>query len=72
MASGLFRFIAGCCRTMIIANTGGSLTLLIVFMLGGFTLPKGEFVIFLIDKEKHNPFMLSMCVTKERHARANA
>ncbi|XP_038885457.1 ABC transporter G family member 42-like isoform X2 [Benincasa hispida] len=42
MASGLFRFIAGCCRTMIIANTGGSLTLLIVFMLGGFTLPKGE------------------------------
>ncbi|XP_008445474.2 ABC transporter G family member 29-like isoform X1 [Cucumis melo] len=42
MASGLFRFIAGCCRTMIIANTGGSLTLLIVFMLGGFTLPKGD------------------------------
>ncbi|XP_022962387.1 ABC transporter G family member 35-like [Cucurbita moschata] len=42
VASGLFRFIAGFCRTMIIANTGGSLTLLIVFMLGGFTLPKGD------------------------------
>ncbi|KAL5976777.1 transcription factor [Asimina triloba] len=41
-ASGLFRLIAGVCRTMIIANTGGALMLLIVFMLGGFILPKGE------------------------------
>ncbi|XP_010250339.1 PREDICTED: ABC transporter G family member 42-like [Nelumbo nucifera] len=40
MASGLFRVIAGVCRTMTIANTGGALTLLIVFMLGGFILPK--------------------------------
>ncbi|XP_068637695.1 ABC transporter G family member 42-like [Aristolochia californica] len=42
MAAGLFRLIAGVCRTMIIANTGGALTLLIVFMLGGFILPRGE------------------------------
>lgn len=42
MAAGLFRLIAGTCRTMIIANTGGSLSLLIVFMLGGFILPKRE------------------------------
>ncbi|KAK9938203.1 hypothetical protein M0R45_014956 [Rubus argutus] len=42
MAAGLFRLIAGVCRTMIIANTGGTLTLLVVFMLGGFILPKGE------------------------------
>ncbi|KAJ7963070.1 Pleiotropic drug resistance ABC transporter [Quillaja saponaria] len=42
MAAGLFRFISGFCRTMIIANTGGSLMLLVVFMLGGFILPKGE------------------------------
>jgi ABC-type multidrug transport system permease subunit len=41
MASGLFRLIAGVCRTMIIANTGGALTLLLVFLLGGFILPKG-------------------------------
>nr|DAD44607.1 TPA_asm: hypothetical protein HUJ06_002837 [Nelumbo nucifera] len=40
MASGLFRVIAGVCRTMTIANTGGDLTLLIVYMLGGFILPK--------------------------------
>ncbi|KAK0598474.1 hypothetical protein LWI29_034970 [Acer saccharum] len=42
MASGLFRLIAGVCRTMIIANTGGALTLLLVFLLGGFILPKGD------------------------------
>ncbi|KAJ7951716.1 Pleiotropic drug resistance ABC transporter [Quillaja saponaria] len=42
MAAALFRFIAGVCRTMIIANTGGSLVLLVLFMLGGFILPKGE------------------------------
>ncbi|XVF24912.1 hypothetical protein REPUB_Repub13aG0168400 [Reevesia pubescens] len=42
MAAGLFRLIAGLCRTMIIANTGGTLALLLVFMLGGFILPKGK------------------------------
>ncbi|MBA0569898.1 hypothetical protein Golob_003597 [Gossypium lobatum] len=42
MASGLFRLIAGICRTMIIANTGGVLTLLLVFLLGGFIIPKRE------------------------------
>ncbi|MFQ6644801.1 hypothetical protein Gotur_019222 [Gossypium turneri] len=42
MASGLFRLIAGLCRTMIIANTGGVLTLLLVFLLGGFIIPKRE------------------------------
>ena len=42
MAAGLFRLIAGICRTMIIANTGGALSLLLVFLLGGFMVPKGE------------------------------
>ncbi|KAK3018922.1 hypothetical protein RJ639_003519 [Escallonia herrerae] len=42
MAAGIFRLIAGICRTMIIANTGGALTLLLVFLLGGFILPKGQ------------------------------
>lgn len=41
MAAGLFRLIAGVSRTMIIANTVGSLALLVVFMLGGFILRKG-------------------------------
>ncbi|XVF24908.1 hypothetical protein REPUB_Repub13aG0168300 [Reevesia pubescens] len=42
MAAGLFRLIAGLCRTMIIANTGGTLALLLVFLLGGFIIPKGR------------------------------
>ncbi|KAF5932026.1 hypothetical protein HYC85_028197 [Camellia sinensis] len=36
MATGIFRLIAKACRTMIIANTGGALTLLLLFLLGGF------------------------------------
>ncbi|BBN19277.1 ATP-binding cassette, subfamily G (WHITE), member 2, PDR [Marchantia polymorpha subsp. ruderalis] len=40
MASALFRLIAGICRTMVVANTGGSLALLVVFVLGGFLLPR--------------------------------
>lgn len=42
MAAGLFRVIAGVCRTVIIASTGGSLMLLLVFLLGGFIIPKSE------------------------------
>ncbi|XP_002515969.2 ABC transporter G family member 29 [Ricinus communis] len=42
MAAAIFRLIASLCRTMIIANTGGALILLLIFMLGGFILHKGE------------------------------
>ncbi|CAL5443910.1 unnamed protein product [Camellia sinensis] len=42
MATGIFGLIAGACRTMIIANTGGALTLLLLFLLGGFVLPKHQ------------------------------
>ncbi|KAI3671593.1 hypothetical protein L1987_87332 [Smallanthus sonchifolius] len=37
-----FRFIAGICRTMNIANTGGTLALLTIFLLGGFILPRTQ------------------------------
>ncbi|CAL9041826.1 ABC transporter G family member 42 [Musa acuminata AAA Group] len=40
MAAGLFRTVAGLCRSMIISNTGGALSVLIIFVLGGFILPK--------------------------------
>ncbi|KAL3528696.1 hypothetical protein ACH5RR_008018 [Cinchona calisaya] len=40
MASGLFRLVAATCRTMIIASSGGSLALLLIYLLGGFILPK--------------------------------
>ncbi|XP_062085164.1 ABC transporter G family member 31 [Humulus lupulus] len=40
MALGLFRMMAALARDMIIANTFGSAALLIIFLLGGFILPK--------------------------------
>ncbi|KAK4412483.1 ABC transporter G family member 31 [Sesamum alatum] len=40
MALGLFRTMASVARDMIIANTFGSAALLIIFLLGGFIMPK--------------------------------
>ncbi|CAN6886391.1 unnamed protein product [Brassica oleracea] len=42
MAGSIFRFIATTCRSMILANTGGSLVVLLLFLLGGFIVPRGE------------------------------
>lgn len=41
MALGLFRMMASITRDMIIANTFGSAALLVIFLLGGFIIPKG-------------------------------
>ena len=43
MASGLFRFIAALGRNMTVANTFGSFGLLVVIVLGGFVLSRGNF-----------------------------
>ncbi|XP_059660861.1 ABC transporter G family member 31 [Cornus florida] len=40
MALGLFRMMASLTRDMIIANTFGSAGLLVIFLLGGFIIPK--------------------------------
>ncbi|KAL6615974.1 hypothetical protein ACP70R_038244 [Stipagrostis hirtigluma subsp. patula] len=40
MAAGVFRLVAGICRTVVITNTGGTLAVLVMFVLGGFILPK--------------------------------
>ncbi|XP_020252372.1 ABC transporter G family member 31 isoform X3 [Asparagus officinalis] len=40
MALGLFRLMGALARDMIIANTFGSATLLAIFLLGGFIIPK--------------------------------
>lgn len=42
MAIGLFRVMAAIARDMVIANTFGSAALLIIFLLGGFIIPKGR------------------------------
>lgn len=52
MALGLFRMMASISRDMILANTFGSAALLIVFLLGGFIIPKGRFHKKIIDDRK--------------------
>lgn len=58
MAGGLFRAIAGLCRSMIIAQTGGALFLLIFFVLGGFVLPKGSLLVFFLFYSHRSIFSL--------------
>lgn len=38
----MFRLVAGLCRTVVVTNTAGSLALLIIFVMGGFILPRGN------------------------------
>ncbi|KAL3676896.1 hypothetical protein R1sor_026844 [Riccia sorocarpa] len=40
MSTSLFRLIGAVGRSMVIANTGGSLILMVAFVLGGFLLPR--------------------------------
>ncbi|XP_023513303.1 ABC transporter G family member 31-like [Cucurbita pepo subsp. pepo] len=40
MAIGLFRLMAAIARDMVVANTFGSAALLVIFLLGGFIIPK--------------------------------
>ncbi|KAM0869667.1 hypothetical protein ACQ4PT_040497 [Festuca glaucescens] len=47
-AGGLFRVVAGMCRTVVMTNTAGSLILLIMFVLGGFILPRDEIPKWLV------------------------
>lgn len=42
MASGLFRFVGAAGRNMIVANTFGSFAMLILLVMGGFILSRGE------------------------------
>lgn len=55
MALSLFRFIAAAGRTQVVANTLGTFTLLLVFVLGGFIVAKGKtFVYFYQFLIVHN------------------
>lgn len=42
MSGGMFRFIGGLCRTMLLANTFGFMVILMFFMLGGFLIPRPQ------------------------------
>lgn len=50
MALGLFRMLGAVARDMIIANTFGSAALMVIFLLGGFILPKRKHHILGSDK----------------------
>ncbi|XP_071738064.1 ABC transporter G family member 35-like isoform X1 [Rutidosis leptorrhynchoides] len=47
MAGGLFRLIAGVCRTMNMSNAGGTLVLVLMVLLAGFIRPKSQIPILL-------------------------
>lgn len=48
MANGLFRLLAAVGRSPVVANTFGSAALLVLFVLGGFILSRGESFIHII------------------------
>lgn len=47
MGLGLFRMMAALARDIVVASTFGSAALLIIFLLGGFIVPKGIFILLL-------------------------
>lgn len=51
--------MAAVARDMVLANTYGSASLLIVFLLGGFIIPKGRQHHKLYIKEKINDIVIS-------------
>ncbi|XAR69717.1 hypothetical protein NMG60_11001418 [Bertholletia excelsa] len=57
MALSLFRFIAALGRTQVVANTLGTFTLLLVFVLGGFIVAKDDIEPFMIWGYYISPMM---------------
>ena len=69
MALALFRFIAAVGRTQVVANTLGTFTLLLVFVLGGFIVAKGKQTTLLLShlvfKAKHHHIILLFFSTNQ-------
>ncbi|KAF8397869.1 hypothetical protein HHK36_016794 [Tetracentron sinense] len=57
MALSLFRFIAAAGRTQVVANTLGTFTLLMVFVLGGFIVAKDDILPWMIWGYYVSPMM---------------
>ncbi|XVF55669.1 hypothetical protein PTKIN_Ptkin06aG0055600 [Pterospermum kingtungense] len=57
MALSLFRFIAAVGRTQVVANTLGTFTLLLVFVLGGFIIAKDDIQPWMIWGYYASPMM---------------
>ncbi|KAJ6407594.1 hypothetical protein OIU84_010975 [Salix udensis] len=57
MALALFRFLAAVGRTQVVANTLGTFTLLLVFVLGGFIVAKDDIMPWMIWGYYSSPMM---------------
>ncbi|XP_012066453.1 ABC transporter G family member 34 [Jatropha curcas] len=57
MALSLFRFIAALGRTQVVANTLGTFTLLLVFVLGGFIVAKNDIAPWMLWGYYASPMM---------------
>ncbi|KAL6560039.1 Pleiotropic drug resistance protein 2 [Orobanche gracilis] len=57
MALSLFRFIGALGRTMVVANTFGTFTLLLIFVLGGFIIAKDDIQPWMIWGYYVSPMM---------------
>lgn len=57
MALSLFRFIAAVGRTAVVANTLGTFTLLLIFVLGGFVVAKNDIAPWMIWGYYASPMM---------------
>lgn len=53
MASALFRLMAALGRDIVVANTVGSFALLVIMVLGGFVISRGNVMAMQLGKKKN-------------------
>ncbi|KAE8795143.1 PDR-type ABC transporter [Hordeum vulgare] len=59
MAMGLFRFLGAVLKSMVVANTLGTFVILLVFIFGGFIIPRGDIRPWWIWAYWSSPMMYS-------------
>ncbi|KAF7026533.1 hypothetical protein CFC21_038644 [Triticum aestivum] len=59
MAMGLFRFLGAVLKSMVVANTLGMFVILIIFIFGGFVIPRGDIQPWWIWAYWSSPMMYS-------------
>jgi ABC-type multidrug transport system ATPase subunit len=59
MAMGLFRFLGAVLKSMVVANTFGMFMILLVFIFGGFVIPRGDIRPWWIWAYWSSPMMYS-------------
>jgi ABC-type multidrug transport system permease subunit len=49
MAMALFRLLGAVLKSMVVANTFGMFVILLIFIFGGFLIPRGKYVVMKIS-----------------------